>query len=89
MSSLAPPEKAETTLGASELSQSPHSTNGHEIGGDGDVFEDGRHIEGFTKYDQKDMRRLGKRQELMRNFRRISAFSFTVILTATWEYLLM
>lgn len=44
---------------------------------------------GDTLEDRKDMQRMGKRQELMRNFQRISAFSFTVILTATWEYLLM
>ncbi|KAJ7821642.1 amino acid permease-domain-containing protein [Mycena leptocephala] len=35
------------------------------------------------------MRRMGKQQELMRNFRRVSSFSFTVMLTATWEYLLI
>jgi choline transport protein len=44
---------------------------------------------GFTKRDQKDMQRLGKRQELLRNFRPLSALSFTVLLQATWEYLLM
>ena len=85
MSSVAPPEKADTTLGASEVPCSPRS----EIDGDGEVFEDGRHIEGFTKWDKREMARMGKKQELMRNFRRVSAFSFTVILTATWEYLLM
>jgi choline transport protein len=35
------------------------------------------------------MQRLGKRQELLRNFRPLSALSFTVLLQATWEYLLM
>jgi choline transport protein len=44
---------------------------------------------GFTKRDQMDMHRLGKRQELLRNFRPLSALSFTVLLQATWEYLLM
>jgi choline transport protein len=58
---------------------------------DGDAIDDvsGLRIEGFTKRDQKDMRRMGKNQELMRNFRRLSSFSFTVMLTATWEYILM
>ena len=62
-------------------------------------------IRGHTKNDKKDMRRLGKRQQLMvrrpivlcervlkihqRNFGGISAFSFTIILQATWEFLLM
>ena len=58
-----------------------------------DIDDDGDphipYIEGYTKSDRKDMRRMGKTQELMRNFRRLSAFSFTVMLTATWEYLLM
>lgn len=62
-----------------------------EIDDDGDVLDSvsGHRIDGFTRRDQKDMRRMGKTQELMRNFRRLSAFSFTVMLTATWEYLLM
>ena len=59
----------------------------------GEIDDDGDpqipYIEGYTKSDRKDMRRMGKTQELMRNFRRLSAFSFTVMLTATWEYLLM
>lgn len=57
---------------------------------DGDAVDDmGLRIEGFTKRDQRDMQRMGKRQELMRNFRPLSALSFTVILQATWEFLLM
>jgi choline transport protein len=61
-----------------------------------DGIEDGGHIsgvgsadKGFTKRDQRDMQRLGKRQELMRNFRPLSALSFTVLLQATWEFMLM
>jgi hypothetical protein len=49
----------------------------------------GQVIDGYTKRDQRDMARMGKQQELMRNFRRISSLSFTAILTATWEYILM
>lgn len=60
-----------------------------DVDAEAPVEETGLHIDGFTKHDQKDMRRMGKQQELMRNFRRVSAFSFTVVLTATWEYLLM
>jgi len=44
---------------------------------------------GYTKKDQREMQRLGKRQELIRNFRPLSALSFTVLLQATWEFLLM
>lgn len=63
----------------------------NEIDDDGDAFDDvsGEVIKGFSKRDQKDMRRMGKQQELMRNFRKISSFSFTVVLVSTWEYLLM
>ncbi len=46
---------------------------------------DAASVLGATEEDKKDMERMGKKQELMRNFQRISAFSFTVILTATWE----
>jgi hypothetical protein len=53
------------------------------------VDSDAAGILGATRVDKKDMSRMGKKQELIRNFERVSAFSFTVILTATWEYLLM
>jgi hypothetical protein len=46
-------------------------------------------IDGYTKRDHRNMTRMGKRQELMRNFRPLSALSFTVLLQATWEFLLM
>lgn len=35
---------------------------------------------GFTKNDKSDMRRMGKQQELRRDFRALSALAFTVIL---------
>ncbi|OAL24287.1 hypothetical protein AYO20_10714 [Fonsecaea nubica] len=44
---------------------------------------------GYTTKDQRDMQRLGKRQELIRNFRPISALAFTALLQATWEFLLI
>ena len=58
-----------------------------EEAGDGSKYVDG--IDGHTKNDHRNMARMGKRQELMRNFRPLSALSFTVLLQATWEYLLM
>ncbi|KAH8821459.1 GABA permease [Xylogone sp. PMI_703] len=45
-------------------------------------------IEGHTKHDQHDMWRMGKIQELRRNYRAVSAFCFASVLTAVWEYLL-
>lgn len=54
---------------------------------DAAAYVDG--IDGYTKRDQRNMQRMGKQQELMRNFRPLSALSFTVLLQATWEFLLM
>lgn len=42
----------------------------------------------FTKDDQADMSRMGKVQELRRNYRPLSALAFTVIIQNTWEVLL-
>ncbi|CAN8104703.1 unnamed protein product [Discula destructiva] len=44
---------------------------------------------GFTEFDQKDMYRMGKKQELKRNYRPLSVLSFAVVLTAIWEYLML
>jgi len=38
-----------------------------------------------TKADRKDMYRMGKTQELRRNFRFVTIFGFTMVLMATWE----
>jgi hypothetical protein len=38
-----------------------------------------------THDDQKDMHRMGKTQELRRNFRFVSIFGYSMILMATWE----
>lgn len=39
--------------------------------------------------DQNDMNRMGKLQELKRNFRPLAALSFSAVLQATWEFILM
>lgn len=41
-----------------------------------------------TPDDQKDMWRMGKVQELRRNFRFVSIFGYSMILMATWETVL-
>jgi choline transport protein len=41
-----------------------------------------------TRFDQRDMWRMGKLQELRRNFRFFSIFGFTMVLMATWETML-
>ncbi|KAB8343108.1 hypothetical protein FH972_022701 [Carpinus fangiana] len=42
---------------------------------------------GHTVRDQRDMKRMGKNQELMRNFRTISSIGFTSCVMGTWEIL--
>ncbi|KAL8783123.1 MAG: hypothetical protein Q9195_009485 [Heterodermia aff. obscurata] len=39
-------------------------------------------------YDQRDMQRMGKKQELHRNFRLLSSIAFTSCVMGTWELLL-
>ncbi|CAA9964976.1 amino acid transporter [Pyrenophora teres f. maculata] len=41
-----------------------------------------------TAGDQKDMYRMGKQQELRRNFRFLSIFGYSMVLMATWETIL-
>jgi choline transport protein len=41
-----------------------------------------------TAADQQNMERLGKTQELRRNFRLISVLGFTAVLMCTWEAIL-
>ncbi|KAH6838420.1 amino acid permease-like protein [Alternaria rosae] len=40
---------------------------------------------GGTAHDAEDMQRMGKKQELRRNFRLISIIGFVVVLQSTWE----
>ncbi|PSN74810.1 amino acid permease 2 [Corynespora cassiicola Philippines] len=52
----------------------------------GDTYHES--IKGHTKNDRADMSRMGKVQELRRNYRPLSAIAFTVILQGTWEVLM-
>lgn len=45
-------------------------------------------LKGHTKNDRADMNRMGKIQELRRNYRPLSALAFVVILQGTWEVLM-
>lgn len=83
--------KTQTSTTSHELNKFDH------IADDGDLRDDDYHghlrgsrqeDRGFTKHDKKDMRRMGKTQELRRNFRPLSTLAFTVILQGTWEVLL-
>ena len=44
---------------------------------------------GGTRHDVHDMSRMGKRQELRRNFRFISIVGFIMVLQSTWESVLL
>ncbi|KJK65787.1 amino acid permease GABA permease [Aspergillus parasiticus SU-1] len=44
--------------------------------------------EGSTMNDQRDMHRMGKKQEMRRNFRLISTIGFTTCIMGTWENVL-
>jgi choline transport protein len=41
-----------------------------------------------TEEDQRDMSRMGKKQEFRRNFGFVSIFGYSMTLMATWETLL-
>jgi choline transport protein len=60
----------------------PRSDDGD---GSGEYHES---LRGYTRADRADMSRMGKVQELRRNYRPLSALAFTVILQGTWEVLL-
>ena len=53
-----------------------------------DHLRGSRSDNGFTKNDRVDMRRMGKQQELRRNFRFVSIFGYSMVLMATWETIL-
>lgn len=53
---------------------------------DGEEYHDS--LRGYTRDDRINMARMGKVQELRRNYRPLSALAFTVILQGTWEVLM-
>ncbi|KAK5131888.1 hypothetical protein LTR08_000476 [Meristemomyces frigidus] len=56
-----------------------------ELGHDGKVAA----TKGGTATDEKEMHRLGKAQELRRNFKFVGIVGFVTILQATWESTLL
>ena len=41
-----------------------------------------------SAYDQRDMKRMGKKQQFVRNFHIITSIAFTSCVMGTWEFLL-
>jgi amino acid permease len=85
-----------TTTTSAQLApeiQSETKTNGtnsaHEIQPDHPGLESALDIAQNTENDALDMSRLGKKQEFKRNFRKFSTLSFTTIIMATYEVLLI
>jgi hypothetical protein len=70
-----------TVVGHDE--SSPYAEDGlPTYDGDEDVWGD-------SKQDQRDMLRLGKKQEFKRNFHTLSALGFVSVYMATWEFVLV
>lgn len=46
-------------------------------------------VQTSTQHDDTDMLRLGKKQELTRNFRFVSTLGFSSVFSCTWEYVLL
>ena len=69
-----------------EVSSSHRHADSLEYAENGDEYHSS--IAGHTRADNRDMNRMGKIQELRRNYRPLSALAFTVILQGVWEVLL-
>ena len=54
-----------------------------------DVTEGGIDEKLGTEYDQRNMIRMGKKQELRRDFQFFSIWGFAVMLGCSWEYVFM
>lgn len=83
-----PDDTAITTMGKTTEfeTMAPVPNNTSFDGEDGEEYHDS--LKGYTRADRADMTRMGKVQELRRNYRPLSALAFTVILQGTWEVLL-
>jgi hypothetical protein len=71
---------------AAPLDFGKHPTPNFDDDVEGEDYHDS--IRGHTRQDHADMLRMGKKQELTRNYRPLSALAFTVILQGTWEVLM-
>lgn len=71
------------------MANSKHEVQAIEQARDSEYQQDNVFIEKKgTASDQKDMYRMGKQQELRRNFRFSSIFGYSMVLMATWETVL-
>lgn len=90
------PSSSSHPLQTFETSEKPHQSpvtkelSGRQYGIEG-LDEDVQDADATdsNKFDQRDMQRLGKTQEMKRNFRSLSMLSFVVIVQSTWEFVLV
>jgi choline transport protein len=77
------PHKSEYTSETIDISSSSSkSPNNELIDSSSDIF-------GSLVADKTDMSRMGKKQEMHRVFHQVSLLSFTAILMASWEWMLL
>jgi len=72
-----------------EAIQSPGATSSYfGINLDGKTLhpDDSRRV---SVWDKRDMKRLGKTQQMRRSYRSLSMLSFTIVVQATWEFVLV
>lgn len=81
-------DKSHTTM-QSTTAVPPHSPQ-YSLDGidEDDLGSDYHNALGSTRNDRVEMKRMGKKEELRRNFKPLSTLAFTVILQGTWEVLL-
>jgi hypothetical protein len=75
-------------MGALPFGKDTRPDSGTIINDEVDGQEYHETLRGHTRQDRTDMARMGKVQELRRNYRPLSALAFTVILQGTWEVLM-
>jgi choline transport protein len=86
---MAPSINSATEYGTTEYGKDimhPEPPTAYDEELDGQEYHNS--LRGHTKDDRADMARMGKVQELRRNYRPLSALAFTVILQGTWEVLM-
>ncbi|KAF2456974.1 amino acid permease-domain-containing protein [Lineolata rhizophorae] len=84
------PTYDESLTGFSAAGDNDNNAESHDLGSNDDGDEDTVHRrrraeKKGSSFDQRDMFRMGKIQQLRRNFRFVSIFGFTMVLMATWE----
>ena len=73
----------------SEVKREDHIVSSHDLSDLAQVTPGAEEIKAGTQFDQRDMVRMGKVQELKRQFQFFSIWGYAVILGLSWEYALI